>query len=56
MRAMADRDDFLQDVPADGRFQRHFLDQIHLDPQEVAEVLLKCDHLDERERAPVKLH
>jgi hypothetical protein len=25
-------------------------------PQEVAEVLLKCDHLDERERAPVKLH
>jgi hypothetical protein len=43
-------------MSADGGFKGLFLDQIHLYPQEVAEVLLKCDDLDERERALVKLH
>jgi hypothetical protein len=43
-------------MAADGGFKDFFLYQIYLDPQEVAEVLLKTDHLDERERARVKLH
>jgi hypothetical protein len=43
-------------MSADGGFKALFLYQIYLHPQEVTEVLLETDHLDESERAPVKLH